>query len=73
MCLYPVLIFLVSVYIGVVSAALFGQAYRTGVEKLSGVSTVAIQAVKTPSPRKSSGTVSKPKPKSRKPAVKKSV
>ena len=73
MCLYPVLIFLVSVYIGVVSAALFGQAYRTGVEKLSGVSTVAIQTVKTTSPRKSPDTVSKPKPKPRKPAVKKSV
>jgi Protein of unknown function (DUF4013) len=71
-CLYPVLVFFVSVYIGVVSAALFGQAYRTGMEKLGGTGTVLTQAVKTPSPRMPSDIVTKPKRKPRAAVVKKS-
>lgn len=69
-CLYPILLMFGSVYIGIISSALFAKAYRTGVEKLTGSGTGGIRQVKPASTVIMPDLVAKPKRKPRQPTVK---
>jgi hypothetical protein len=69
-CLYPILLFLVSVYIGIISSALFAKAYRTGVERMAGIETGVIRKVKSPSFELPADQDSKPPHKPRKSTLK---
>ncbi len=68
-CLYPILLMFGSVYIGIISSALFAKAYRTGVEKLTGNETGVIQKVGPTSTKNLTDSLAKPQRKPRKPTL----
>jgi Protein of unknown function (DUF4013) len=68
--LAPILVGVMVMYSGLVSSALFGQAYRTGVERPIGTGTTLTQVARVSSPQKPSDIALKPKWSPRTAAVK---